>query len=736
MQLISRESQTWLSYGRTSSSAPRARCCRWRSLAVTLLFFWSGVACGQQPVLNINATTQVGTIRFRFTHSRSFMEAELRSQIALTDRGSFVWVRNLFSFLPMVEPVGDHPFDPVELQRDVVRLRLFYQKAGFLRPEISYEVSLDEEENLVDITLVVNEGPPIDLVAVQEVGGGTRDSSALPEEIAAEWREAIPHLTPRIGSRLNLRDLPRVEASGTVWWNDHGYPFGSLRASYIVDSVSRSCILTLHRDQGPRVRIGAIAVSGQQSVRPGVILRELPFTEGDYYSVREMAEGRREILSLGLFRRAVLMIPDGMAPADAVPISVEVTEGPARLISGSGGFDSRGGLTAQAEWLHRNFTGDARSFSVSGLAQTGLGATDDIPEILYRGTVTMTQPYVFYRRLSLLFGPLIEHRDDYRDRSNALGFNTSLIYQVDPLRSLALRYQISARSILEARNGEYKSGAIDILTFLSNRAKGSKVLKNSIALQASYGSLDDISIAREGYLLRPSMEVTFIPLLNSVEFFRFDIPLYIFYPLDDQFGFASRVSIGSIFPFGNGLPGGGETANDKFLQLRDALFTAGGPDDVRGWGSRLLGPKFPDIRVQRTAPDTTFSVNGYIPLGGLSRVTCSLEFRMPFPWLGRAAGIAVFFDGARIWNAKPEFTGVGGWDDENRFFCGTGAGFLYHLPVGTIRFDLGYKLNPSFQDVREASDIVEAQQRGTPLSEVPVHNSMRFHGHFSISVTF
>jgi outer membrane protein insertion porin family len=706
------------------------------SAVLLLVLVVSQAAQGQQVLLKTNANTQVSRIFFRFTDSRSFTEEELRSHIALTERGTFVGLRNFFSFLPMVDAVGEHPFDPVELQRDVVRLRRFYQVAGFLRPIVTYDVALDEGENLIDVTFVVDEGPPITLTEVRDIAPHGNDSSGVSPEIASEWQESLPELAPKIGSRLNLHDLPRVEAASAVWWNNHGYPFSGIRANCLIDSAARSYVLTLQRNPGPRVRIGTISVSGEQTVRAGAILRELPFTSGDYYSLAEMLEGRREILSLGLFRRAAVTIPQGISPADTVPISVDVTEGPARLISGSGGYDSRGGLTAQAEWLHRNFTGDARTFSVSGLAQTGVWATEDIPEILYRGTVTLTQPYVFHRRLSLVAGPIIEHRDDYRDRSNAIGATASLIYQIDPLRSMAVRYQISDRRIEEARAGEYTSGAIDFLTFLSNQAKGNKVLKNSMALQISYGSLDDMSIPRSGYLLRPSAELTFVPSLNSVEYFRFEIPLFFFVPLNEDFGFASRLSAGSILPFGKGLPQGDETATEKFLQLRDVLFTAGGPEDVRGWGSRLLGPKFPDIRVEQTTPDTAVSVNGYIPIGALSRIFGSLEFRMPFPGLGRSAGIALFFDVARVWSPQPEFSSEGIWKEENGFFYGTGFGLLYRLPVGTVRFDLGYKINPSFQDLREASDIANAIIEGKPVTDVPTDNSKRFHAHFSISVTF
>jgi outer membrane protein insertion porin family len=662
-----------------------------------------------------------------------FSEDELRTRISTGERGSLPGVRDFFSFLPMVEPVGEHHFDPVVLQEDVARLRSFYRQAGFLDPDISYDLAFDETTNLIDITFVIDEGTPIRVKKVQIFADSPGVKLILDPGLEAAWREASAEFLPAIDERLNIFELPKIQARTSLWFTDKGYPFVTTRAVIAVDSLKRAAEVDLLIRTGPRSRIGTITVTGQQSVREGVLLRELPFSEGDFYSSSATLEGRREILGLGLFRRAVIQIPAGTTPSEVIPIQVEVTEAPPRLITGAGGYDSRGGLTLQAEWLHRNFTGDARTFSVSGLAQTGVWAIENIPEILYRATLSLTQPYVFHRRLSLLGGPFIEHRDDYRDRSEAIGFIATLVYQIDPLRSLALRYGISDRRINEARYGEYTSGSIDILTFLSNLAKGNRVLKNTMALQISYGTLDDISVPRKGYLVRPTTEITFIPSLNSVQYFRVDMPLYAFQPLSETIGLAERLLVGTVLPFGTGLPQGDETATVKFLQLRDVVFTAGGPEDARGWGSRLLGPKAPDIRVQ---PDSTYSVNGYIPVGGLTRMAFSFELRLPVPGLGSAAGLSVYLDGGRVWNAKPEFTSITGWPDENRFFFGTGLGLLYRLPVGTMRLDTGYKLNPSYQDLREAGDVTRALIAGTPLDQVPAHQSKRFHVHFSISVSF
>jgi len=204
-----------------------------------------------------------------------------------------------------------------------------------------------------------------------------------------------------------------------------------------------------------------------------------------------MAEGRREILGLGIFRHALVSARDSVAADGTIPVGVEVTEGPLRQVSGEGGYDSRGGLTVQAEWLHRNFTGGARILSISGLAQTGVWALDERPEILYRGAVSLTQQYVFHRRLSAIAAPFVEYRDDYRDQSYALGIGGTLIYKVDPVRSLALLYAYSDRRIEEARFGDYTSGAIDILTLLNTIAKGDRVLRSTVGLHKDIINLKD-----------------------------------------------------------------------------------------------------------------------------------------------------------------------------------------------------------------------------------------------------
>jgi len=531
-------------------------------------------------------------------------------------------------------------------------------------------------------------------------------------------------------------DLPRAMDQQRVSLMNNGYPFPLIRPAVVIDSAQHLADLTLLVEPGPTAKFGEITVTGATSVSDNVVTRELPFSPGDPYSLAEMVEGRREILGLGIFRHALVSIDDSTAADGSLPVGVEVTEGPLRQIGGETGYDSRGGLTLQAEWLHRNFTGDARILSLSGLAQSGVWALDERPEILYRATLSLTQQYVFHRRLSAIAAPYAEYRDDYRDQSFALGYVGTMIYKVDPVRSLALLYSYSDRRIEEARFGDYTSGTIDILTLLNTIAKGDRVLRSVIGFQASYGILDDFTVPRSGFLIRPNAEITVLPSWNSVEYLSMNLPVQAFVPITDNIGLAARAIAGIVHPFGKGLPSGDETATTKFLQLRDVIFTAGGSEDVRAWGTRLLGPKFPDIRVTSLEPDTTVEVVGYIPVGGLSRITFSFEVRLPIPGLPPSAGIAVYLDGGKVWNSEPVYELDLGFPDEERFFFGTGAGLMYRLPIGTFRFDVGYKLNPSYQDLREARDVYRAVDEGTPLDQVPAHNGKRFEYHLSVAVAF
>jgi len=94
----------------------------------------------------------------------------------------------------------------------------------------------------------------------------------------------------------------------------------------------------------------------------------------------------------------------------------------------------------------------------------------------------------------------------------------------------------------------------------------------------------------------------------------------------------------------------------------------GGSTSVRGWGRYELSP----------LTDTGQ------PIGGLSVVETSGEVRVPF---GTKLSAVAFVDAGSV--------GRNPWHlDPGGFRFAVGPGIRYDTPIGPVRFDVGYQLNP------------------------------------------
>ena len=228
-----------------------------------------------------------------------------------------------------------------------------------------------------------------------------------------------------------------------------------------------------------------------------------------------------------------------------------------------------------------------------------------------------------------------------------------------------------------------------------------------------------------------------LPGFNTSEYLLLDFGATGFYPLTERIGFTLRSSVGRIFPYGRSVDDAlDESAFVSLLRLRDVTFSAGGSRDVRGWGSQLVGPKLPEVRVRQEAGQDVYFAERYTPVGGLSRPHASAEVQMPLPGFGDKWQTFAFLDGARIWTSDERFDPNAGELGEDRFFMGTGVGIGYETVVGAVEVALGYKLNPSALDVRDPDDVLQVLRAGEPIDSKPTDSMRRFQLHFSIGATF
>ncbi|MEX0748391.1 MAG: YihY/virulence factor BrkB family protein, partial [Rhodothermales bacterium] len=86
------------------------------------------LASAQVPLSFINSETKVDKISFKFVDHRTFEDNLLEEQIWHDEAGFWDKVLSILPFISRPE----YPFDPIELQKDVVRLRRFFQRNGYL----------------------------------------------------------------------------------------------------------------------------------------------------------------------------------------------------------------------------------------------------------------------------------------------------------------------------------------------------------------------------------------------------------------------------------------------------------------------------------------------------------------------------------------------------------------------------------------------------------------------------
>jgi outer membrane protein assembly factor BamA len=708
-------------------------------IAALLLTLAAAPAAAQDALTGVGPGTEVSKIEFRFAGEHTLEEKDLRPHIALTARGGNVGIRRALSFVPLIADVGTHPFRPIELQRDVVRLRNVYTRNGWLNAKVDYDVEYRTKDDLVDIVFVIEEGPALLLRAVRFTGPDS-GPAAIDPELTGPWsrfQQAEQDEHGRFGES-ERRDIADRTAR---WLRDRGYPFAAVEADALVDTAAYRVDVAVRVQPGLRARIREFAVSGNETVPARHFTRQMPLEPGDWYSASELEQGRAQLTQLPIVRLALINVPRESADDSSVVVRLGVAENPPRLVRGEAGLVSTGGLTSQVEWSHRSFLGGARTFTVAATAQTGLVALETPAERRYRLAVSVFQPYVGSRHLSAAGGPFIEYRDDLRDRSQAVGFEGTLVYATDPLRSISLGYNLSHREVLDYGFGDDLE-PIDYLPLLgladsaSVGSLGSVINRSAVVLDGSWGNLDEFANPRQGYVLRPRVSVT-LPGFNTSEYLLLDMGATGFMPLTDRIGFTVRGSAGRIFPFGRSVAlAGRESPFVSLLRLRDVTFSLGGSRDVRGWGSQLLGPKLPEVRFRDEDGVTTAFAERYSPIGGLARIQTSAEIQLPLPGFDAKWQSFVFLDGGRVWTPDDRFSLDAGEFDQDRFFWGTGLGIGYETVVGAVQVALGYKLNPSALDLRDPDEVLQALQAGQPLSGVDTDSKRRLQLHFSIGATF
>lgn len=574
-------------------------------------------------------------------------------------------------------------FSREQFEADLKRIVAFYQDRGYPDARVtSFDVELSEDQSSVAITLQIAEGEPIVAERVELAG-----FDVLPQPVYRALEERLP-LTPGQPMDRALMQASRETALDQL--REHGYPYAAVRLTEEPGSGERQRILRLIGEPGPQARHGAVEIVGNSSVDDEVIERQLLFRPGDVFRQSRVLESQRRLYGLEVFQFAnVQPVREEAEKVVEIPTRVTVTEGKHRRVNFSVGYGSEERARAEVDWRHVNFFGGARTAGVrarySALDQ-GVRLNLHEPYFLSPRYSATLQGQSWYSNepvyeLVTLGGRVTVNRQFGRvgtgaasrgQQVNTLGFTYANEWEDYAISDEALA-DLSFRDRLIALGLDPTTGT----------GRGQR---SAISVDAGRNTTDNILDARRGYFASLHLEQAGTWLGGSYDYYEVTGEGRYYLALGNTAVVAVRARAGSI----DAIRGEADVAGAVPFHKRYFL---GGATNLRGWGRFEVAP---------------LSGSG-LPLGGHSVVNFSTEVR--FPVWGSLSGV-LFLDGGNVWDNP--------WDfnlQDLRY--NVGPGLRYNTPIGPVRADIGYQMNP----------IPGLLVQGEP-------EARRFRFHFSIGQAF
>jgi len=685
---------------------------------------FANTSAAQDSMLLSDEETTVRSVRFRFVGDHHYHGERLAEEMVTRGPGFADRMRILFDFLPFVEaPI--HLLYPIELQRDMVRLRRFYLRNGFLNASVDYPASQYRlGKNSMAVIVTIDEGKPL-TVSTRRI----RSQTPVPERLLKGWDRIVARAGLKPGDRFTDFDRFRVESELSTWLQDRGFAFAEVTTDLQIDSLRSLVALDLLAHLGPAVVIDSIAVEGNVSVSRGTVLRELPFEIDDRFNGSKLADGQRALSGLNLFRVALVDLPEQEADS-LVMVRIRLREAKHQKVSLQTGYSREVGATVGASWRHHNFLGDARQLTLATSAQNGLLANPPVGRAAikrYSGSIGIHQPYFFRHNLagSLSLTGLSLDDPNLRTHYREVGVSPALILSVLPFRPVSLQYSLSRAEPLSQ-----STSLVDLGLFS----------QDVISASFTAGKLDNYLNPRKGWIIRPSAELAGTALSADVAYVKGALNAVAYIPITRRSSVAISLDLGRLSPRGPSRDQFDPNTEFRFDPIR---FYSGGANDVRGWGLNALGPQIARADSIVANPDGSFSATGarYEAVGGLGKVAGSVGIRVPAPFLGPAWRTEAFLDFGglssrlvRDADGRAQFDGNeqplvsdSGFPSLGELRWAAGLGLNLLTPAGAIRFDLAYKLNPSADDLHDPRDVVLFDQglAGPPPS--PVRRRFSFH---------
>ena len=645
---------------------------------------------------------------------------------------------------------------------DVNALQAVYQNNGFADVKVTPEISAPERG---EPSGKFGKTAPLDVVYRIDEGQQTRVGT-----VTIQGNDHIPanQLTPLLntiaGQLLSPQNLAGDRDTLLTDYLSHG--FDQVRVDVHQQTQSgdpHKVDVTFNVIEGPQIFVRKVLLTGLHYTRPQTVKRLITLHPGDPLDATALTQTQRNLYDLALFNEVNAAIQNPNGGDTHKTILLQASEARRWALTYGLGFETQ---TGQPQ---NNCAG---AFA-GGVACNPNGKTGVSPRVL----ADITRNNLFGREMSASlqsqYGLLEQsinfiYQIPHIEGNQNFGFTFTGGYanSQDVTTYVASRLQASTRltesflnpgSVLSKGNTfiyEYDFRRVKVAAS-SLQVFPQEIPELAAAVRVAGPSITWIRDTRDSALdSRRGTYTTFQDFLSEgklgaeAEFNRIDASNASYYPFDKgRFVLARNTRYGQVRTFGTGSEG--------LIPLPERLY-AGGAISLRGFSINAAGPR---------DPETGF------PIGGAGVFVNSTELRLPptpLPGLGDDLSFVLFHDMGNVFDtpgdiwpsalrihqphrdtckvlANPDdpssyiptgptnSIGQQGQCSFNYFSHAPGIGVRYHTPVGPIRLDFSYNLNPPIYPVNINYSLSAPL---TPYSQPYVGEAQHFNFFFSFGQTF
>jgi len=547
------------------------------------------------------------------------------------------------------------------LRRDQDSISNLYRSNGFRDVVVRARIENDYrgKEDEIAVFIIVEEGPQwfVNNLSIRGIETLNQDEisgmlSSAPGQPFSEYNVSIDRDT--ILAEYFTRGFP----AAAFEWNFK--PAAGLPTQVDLEFVVR---------EGKQQFVREVLVSGLNATDAELVRRNILLAPGDPLSPGRMTETQRRLYDLGVFAKVDTAIqnPEGETARKYVLYDMEeasrysTTTGVGAEIAQVGsGCSTCVQNAAGAAGISPHVSFDITRFNMFGMAHS-MSFRSGVSTLQKRGLLNYSAPRFRSRDdLNLSLTALYEDSKNVRTfASKRLEGSAQISQRFSKATTFFYRYSYRRVSV--------DSGTLKISPLLIPQL-AQPVRLGMLSFNLIQDRRDDPTDPRRGIYNTVDLGLASHTFGSQRNFLRFLGRNASYHRLSRNYVLARDTSFGTIYAF-----------RGQEVPLAERFFSGGGTS-IRGFGELQAGPR---------------DLSSGFPLGGTAILFNQTELR--FPLIGENIGGVLFHDAGNVYSSLSNLSlRVKQRDitDFNYMVHAVGFGIRYRTPIGPLRIDLGYSINP------------------------------------------